>query len=402
MNVGDTYTMIARQNFCSGYLNDLLSSHIYEGLQSMYNEATNIEKDNANVLKCFQTFLKKIPTWNEQTLENETERIIKQSKNIEVLTQLVHASIKTTFDMITGMKSNSESETMKKIYDNINFSKFVHKVYIECARELWNNPFLMYHNYPPLELKRNKKDTINLIEKSISNVIKQLLPFEIILDLINNESRFERNESQTQNSEPMQYGGIRDTPPHGILSHDTLSRDIKSDTQNTHYTNNTQHTKSDTQNTYYTNNTQQTNDTQNTYYTNNTQQTKSDTQNTYHTNNTHNSLHETNTKQDTQNTKSETNIIQHNEPELSKKELSNKILEILHKSSEKKGGSNNKSMKSSRRESRNNSESDLETSLSYKPEKSEKNYQEIFSNKNNNKPSNTKSGKTFFNKYLNI
>jgi len=396
MNVGDTYTMIARQNFCSGYLNDLLSSHIYEGLQSMYNEATNIEKDNANVLKCFQTFLKKIPTWNEQTLENETERIIKQSKNIEVLTQLVHASIKTTFDMITGMKSNSESETMKKIYDNINFSKFVHKVYIECARELWNNPFLMYHNYPPLELKRNKKDTINLIEKSISNVIKQLLPFEIILDLINNESRFERNESQTQNSEPMQYGGIRDTPPHGILSHDILShdtpRDTKSDTQNTHYTNNTQQTKSDTQNTYHTNNTQHTNDTQNTYHTNNTQ----------HTNDTHNSLRETNTKQDTQNTKSETNIIQHNEPELSKKELSNKILEILHKSSEKKGGSNNKSMKSSRRESRNNSESDLETSLSYKPEKSEKNYQEIFSNKNNNKPSNTKSGKTFFNKYLNI
>ena len=73
---------------------------------------------------------------------------------------------------------------MISFYKSIKTQDFIHLVYIECAREIWNNPYLMYHQYPPIELKRNQRDTINLIKESIKEAIRKLLPLKALLLLL--------------------------------------------------------------------------------------------------------------------------------------------------------------------------------------------------------------------------
>jgi hypothetical protein len=92
-----------------------------------------------------------------------------------------------------------------KYYKEVKLEDFVHKVYIECARELWNNPYLMYHQYPPIELKRNQRDTMNLIKDAIREAIRKLLPLKEILEIYlgdelepNNIPDFDRNITEAE------------------------------------------------------------------------------------------------------------------------------------------------------------------------------------------------------------
>ena len=51
----------------------------------------------------------------------------------------------------------------------IKLSDFIHRVYIECV-ENSNNPYLLYHVYEPIDLR--KRESINIIKESIRESIK--------------------------------------------------------------------------------------------------------------------------------------------------------------------------------------------------------------------------------------
>lgn len=187
---------------------NVLTPLVYEGIQSIYAESLKASNEANNVLKLFQTFLKRIPKWNEEMIKQETERIMNNSKSYSWLPDLVKATVKANIIVLTynpncnlpnGYKIQTKIDP--KFYQNIKIDDFIHKIYIECARELWNNPYLMYHQYPPIELKRNQRDTIHLVKDSIKEAIRKLLPVKEILELylgeeleqnVNND-QFERN-----------------------------------------------------------------------------------------------------------------------------------------------------------------------------------------------------------------
>jgi hypothetical protein len=187
---------------------NVLTPLVYEGIQSIYAESLKASNEANNVLKLFQTFLKRIPKWNEEMIKQETERIMNNSKSYSWLPDLVKATIKANIIVLTynpncnipnGYKIQTKVDP--KFYQNIKIDDFIHKIYIECARELWNNPYLMYHQYPPIELKRNQRDTIHLVKDSIKEAIRKLLPVKEILELYLGEEleqnikndQFERN-----------------------------------------------------------------------------------------------------------------------------------------------------------------------------------------------------------------
>jgi hypothetical protein len=390
-------TAVQRQQEYTNHLINILSPLVYEGLQSIYSEASKLVNDNpADILKYFQTSLKSIPTWNTETITNETKRIMTSSKSESWLPDLVRATLKSTISVLIENNScNNKNNIINKnnkiidssYYKNIQIEQVIHKIYIECARELWNNPYLMYHDYRPIDVKRNQRDTIHIIKDCIKDAIRKLLPIKDILEIYLGEELEENNDSETEkrniqkligkemsdniSTNIEQFGGHSIDATYTKDSRDSINASYTKDSNDviSSYNNNTQDKNGDTNNSTY-----------------DTKYTKSDEKNTQET------------------------YVKDN----SKKDLSNKILEILHNSSDKKhnlkgGGehekkipSKNPSRNHSRNPSRNHSESDLDTSLSYKPEKSEKNYQEVFTNKNNQKNNNSKSGKTFFNKYLNI
>lgn len=163
---------------------NVLTPLIYEGLHSIYDEALKVSNGADNVLKVFQSFLKRIPKWNPEMIKQETDRIMNNSKSFAWLPDLVKATLKSNMIVLTyNPTTKNQNRVDNKFYQNVKIEDFIHKIYIECARELWNNPYLMYHQYQPIELKRNQRDTILLIKESIKEAVRKLLPLKEILEL---------------------------------------------------------------------------------------------------------------------------------------------------------------------------------------------------------------------------
>lgn len=163
---------------------NILTPLIFEGIQSIYTESLKVSNEANNVLKVFQSFLKRIPKWNPEMIKQESDRIMSNSKSFSWLGDLVKATVKSNIVVLTfNPNGKSANKIDPKYYQDIKIEDFIHKIYIECARELWNNPYLMYHQYPPIELKRNQRDTIILIKESIREAVRKLLPVKQILEV---------------------------------------------------------------------------------------------------------------------------------------------------------------------------------------------------------------------------
>jgi hypothetical protein len=162
---------------------NVLTPLVYEGLQSIYSEVIKISNSD-NVLKNFQTFMQRIPKWNNEIITNETQRIMNNSKSYTWLEDLIKATLKANIIVLTYNPTVTQQiKVDPSLYQNIKINDFIHKIYIECARELWNNPYLFYHQYSPIELKRNQRDSIILIKDCIKEAIRKLLPVKHILQI---------------------------------------------------------------------------------------------------------------------------------------------------------------------------------------------------------------------------
>jgi hypothetical protein len=185
---------------------NVLSPLVYEGLTSIYTEALKVSNGADNILKVFQSFLRRIPKWNPEMIKQESDRIMTNSKSFAWLSDLVKATLKANMIVLTyNPNVRLQNKIDPKYYKEVKLEDFVHKVYIECARELWNNPYLMYHQYPPIELKRNQRDTMNLIKDAIREAIRKLLPLKEILEIYlgdelepNNIPDFDRNITEAE------------------------------------------------------------------------------------------------------------------------------------------------------------------------------------------------------------
>lgn len=161
---------------------NILTPLIYQGMESIYNDAKKASTTD-NVLKIFQGFLRRVPKWNNDLIENETNRILSNSRCADWIHDLIKAVIKSNIIILTNnfMYKRKQSELDKNYYEQISLNDFIHKVYIECAREIWNNPYLFFDEYSPIDLKRNQRDTISLIKDSIREAIRKMLPVKHIL-----------------------------------------------------------------------------------------------------------------------------------------------------------------------------------------------------------------------------
>ena len=145
-------------------LANLIFFKIYEGFNSLYKKS--IEKTSEEeVLKNFQKALKKVPKWDQNLIDNETTRIC--IDNYEIIENLLKAIVKSNMMMLTYDPRSKNNRIDMTKYDNIKVNKLIHQVYVECAREIFNNPFLFYHKYNPLELKRNQRDIFKIIKNYI-------------------------------------------------------------------------------------------------------------------------------------------------------------------------------------------------------------------------------------------
>ena len=82
--------LVETKNEYTTHLSNILTPLIFEGFQTIYKDSMQIAGAN-DILKLFQSFLKRIPKWNQSMIETETERIINSSHSYGWLNDLIRA-----------------------------------------------------------------------------------------------------------------------------------------------------------------------------------------------------------------------------------------------------------------------------------------------------------------------
>lgn len=200
-------------------LQQIVSPRLYEGFKSIYNDILKVLSDemiegnhqSSSVTKLFQKSIKDIPLWNSEMIKNEYNRIEKIS-NCDYIENLIEAVFITNTKILTSVQINSNESLSIKI--NVPQPQhFIHKCYIECSKEIYKNPYIfdMSKNLTPKEKHSNLRESLSIINHSISNAIRDLLPIRDILkqgllnesspQVIQESKQIINNEEETQDFE---------------------------------------------------------------------------------------------------------------------------------------------------------------------------------------------------------
>jgi len=158
---------------------DILYPHIFDGVKSIYNESKLLYANKKTpILLIFRELLERVPIWNSEIINSECSRIVNNSK-CDYVDDLITAVFISHTKILTSIGPN-------KSFNKINVtipkcSTFIHKSYINTARELWKNPYLFNESVPGHEYQKNNKEIENIIKICIENTIRSLLPIKEIL-----------------------------------------------------------------------------------------------------------------------------------------------------------------------------------------------------------------------------
>ena len=158
---------------------DVLYMNMYDGLRSIYDDSKKLyNKNTISIIVLFRSLLEKVPTWNTEIIDAETERIMKSSKCDwldDLLTAVFISHTRILMSIGPNQNYNKINVTIPKT------TTFIHKSYINIAREVWKNPYLFNEQVPGHEYQRNMKQLEDMIKLTIEDTIRRQLPIKEIL-----------------------------------------------------------------------------------------------------------------------------------------------------------------------------------------------------------------------------
>ena len=161
---------------------------VFEGVNSLYDDACKFKDetrdpryDDYSELQIFQDYLKKIPKWNNDLIDQECDRILQRSK-CKYLDELLWAVIFSNIKVLSVIRSKNPRNDIDHEY--IALKDFIHKCYKECARELYSSDVVILfdkESVSVLERSKNVRDIKKIIEKGILESISESLPYKQII-----------------------------------------------------------------------------------------------------------------------------------------------------------------------------------------------------------------------------
>jgi hypothetical protein len=193
----DDYSLVSlcesKNEWCARLVNALTPA-VIEGLRSIFTEADNLcarEDQDDKYLMTFQTYLSRIPKWNEDIIKGERERIEERSRcgYLEDLITCVHVvQLKALTCVRVGQKQKCVD------LDIPSADSFVHKVYTLVARRLYTSVYLFEKGVPPLEKQKLNRELEVLVKECIMDAIRDSVPIERILKAYVAQTEEEVNE----------------------------------------------------------------------------------------------------------------------------------------------------------------------------------------------------------------
>jgi len=170
-------------------LTNILVPSIYEGFQSLYNEAVEFKEttkdprfDDYSELQMFKDYVRKIPKWTQDTVDKELQRIIaKSNKNEKFLNRLLGAVFYSQAMIMSVIRTqNPTGEINLKIPK---FENFLKQCYVEARKEIYTAAYLFYEDdeTTTIEKRKNIDEIQRIIHKGITSAIETLLPTEEIM-----------------------------------------------------------------------------------------------------------------------------------------------------------------------------------------------------------------------------
>jgi hypothetical protein len=170
----------SKNEWCSRLVNTLTPA-IKQGIRSIFEEAWKLCQENHEqdkYLMTFQTFLSRVPKWNDTIISTERKHIVEVTgcKYLEDLITCVHVvQLKALTCVRVGQKA-------KKVdIDVPSVDTFLHKVYINVARKIYMAVYLFETHLDPLVAQQRNAVLEALIHECILNTVRESVPVEHIL-----------------------------------------------------------------------------------------------------------------------------------------------------------------------------------------------------------------------------
>lgn len=187
------------KNHLREHLASLIVHPVSEGFWSIYDTSKDLCKRNEQldqVLRTFQNMLTKIPDWHEETLSKEVERIEKTSK-CTYLDDLVMGVFLAYMKSFASLHYRGSSSHIDVEFERPSMEKFVHQIYIQSARKLWQVAYLFKTLGVSNEQQaRNRQEIEKIINECLEQVIRSFLPWQTIAKQFSSASAPEPTKSE--------------------------------------------------------------------------------------------------------------------------------------------------------------------------------------------------------------
>ena len=165
------------------HLASLLVPRLAEGFWSIHDSSLQVCERNKQldqVLRTFQNMVTKIPDWSDSTLGEEVERILKISK-CSYMDDLLMGVFLSYMKSFAALQYRGSSSQVKVEFERPNVTKFIHELYKQSARKLWQVAYLFKTQGVPTEQQaKNRQEIEQVIYKTLEDVIRVFLPWEVI------------------------------------------------------------------------------------------------------------------------------------------------------------------------------------------------------------------------------
>jgi hypothetical protein len=186
--------LVDAKNEYTKLLTSYLTPCITEGFISLYDDAKNEKEekrkdsryDDYSEIQIFQDFIKKIPKWNQDIIDKESERIVQKSK-CEWLDRLLYGVFVSNAKVLSIVRIQPKNNDKMRLKIP-KLRNFIHKCYVECGRELYKVAYLFDdEDITSIEKQKNVRDINSIVRDGVIEAVRKLLPIQDILkDCIGN------------------------------------------------------------------------------------------------------------------------------------------------------------------------------------------------------------------------
>ena len=186
--------LVDAKNEYTKLLTSYLTPCITEGFISLYDDAKNEKEEKRNdsryddysEIQIFQDFIKKIPKWNQDIIDKESDRIVQRSK-CDWLERLLYGVFVSNAKVLSIVRIQPKKDDKMRLKIP-KLRNFVHKCYVECGRELYKVAYLFDdEDITSIEKQKNVRDINSIVREGVIEAVRKLLPIQDILkDCIGN------------------------------------------------------------------------------------------------------------------------------------------------------------------------------------------------------------------------